>query len=198
MLIKDTCLRCPREVRGDARRPRTPAGGARGFPGGTVQLPMGRGLGRGTGPAGSVPVPFASTEEDAAGRGGGQCPEGRQCPLGQPRFSRAPPWSLPRPLSRRTPEHNHSHRVGLLRGPGLSAQPVRVRAKPGTRRHTCTHTRTRAAGQTVCVHPAGRLARRTVTRRRGPPVGDRRGRRASRTACAPGAHAPHAAPSAVR
>lgn len=114
-----------------------------------------------------------------------------------PRFSRAPPWSLPRPLSRRTPEHNHSHRVGLLRGPGLSAQPVRVRAKPGTRRHTCTHTRTRAAGQTVCVHPAGRLARRAVTRRRGPPVGDRRGRRASRTACAPGAHAPHAAPSAV-
>lgn len=187
-------------ARGPRRRPEASDPCRRGpaSPAAPSSSPWAGGGGGGLASAGSVPVPFASTEEDAAGWGGGQCPEGRQCPLGQPRFSRAPPWSLPRPLSRRTPEHNHSHRVGLLRGPGLSAQPVRVRAKPGTRRHTCTHTRTRAAGQTVCVHPAGRLARRAVTRRRGPPVGDRRGRRASRTACAPGAHAPHAAPSAVR
>lgn len=37
--------------------------------------PWARGRGGGLAPAGSVPVPFASTEEDAAGRGGGQCPE---------------------------------------------------------------------------------------------------------------------------
>lgn len=76
MLIKDTCLRCPREIRGDARRPRTPAGGARGFPGGTVQLPMGRGRGRGTGPGGQCPGPFRFDRRGRSRAGRGAVPRG--------------------------------------------------------------------------------------------------------------------------